>query len=272
MIESKSGGEELPQDFLLPFDSNSMGLGPMEEEEMLTEDEARQYFDLLVSDSKGVFAEFGEPDTFVATLFDDGDIRETPEVTEDDFEPYELPIFRSLRYYMRALVNKNTPTGQRIRYLHWMMSPFVADKNGLLFNDACLALRSRPVVVRTRALYQMWVNGITIDEELPLVHEPIPKFVLVELENHPAISRIPFIRDVAKVAWSMPGRPFELVLEAALRKEIPDPMDAFLALEDYGYAARTLSGRSYLVCRNPSIMTLKRRATFSWAKEIIDYD
>lgn len=229
-------------------------------------------FTKAISDTKEVFVSLGESDVFMADLFTEPDPRSTPEITEDDFEPEEWPIYFALRNHMRALVAKNTHSAQRMKHLRWMMMP-IADSKGLQFRDACEALMSRPTVVRTRALYQLWLNEIQIEERLPPLHETLPRFLMDEIGYHPAIGHIPGVVAVAKVVWSLPGQPVDLAMAEAVKAGVEEPATAFAALEDYGYVGKTVSaGRVYFLTRNPSQMTYRVRSNFSWARALVAAD
>ena len=228
-------------------------------------------FKKIISDTKELFADLGEPDVFVADLFVQPHDRPTPEVVEDDFEPQDLPIYFALRNHIRALVAKNTKSAQRMEHLCWMMMP-IADRSGLRFRDACEALMSRPNVVRTRALYQMWLNEIQIDERLPSLHEALPRFLVDEISDHPAIGHIPDIVTMARVVWSLPGQPINLAMAEAVKAGIAEPASAFAALEDYGYVGKTANGRVYFLTRNPTQMTYRARCNFSWARALVAAD
>lgn len=244
---------------------------PDDADEPADPDALNALFQQAVQGAKSVFSEFGETGLFVENLFGEfgeTDGRDTPEVTEEDFEPEDWPIFFALRTHMRALVARRSPPSQRMRHLRWMMTPLV-DKDGLRFDDACEALMSRPVVVRTRALYHLWLNGIEIDERLPALQVPLPRFLVHEIGDHPAIGRIANIVDVARIVWRLPGLPIEAVMAEAIASGIDSPAPAFAALEDYGYVGKTLSGRVYFLTRNPSLMSLRMRTNFSWARALV---
>lgn len=213
----------------------------------------------------------------------DLDGRDTPEVDEEDFEPEELPFFRKLRSHMRELMYRATPEDKRYVRLRWMMCP-IPDSDGVTFDDACKALRCpRPSIVRTRALYHMWQNGIEINRSLPPLHVPLPEFLVDEIEMRPSFFQLrKSILPVAKIIWANPGRSLSFLLDRFSEQNIENVAKSLDLLEVEGFVGKTFSTkelweddpekefipRYYFISRNPSTFNLRRRNNFSWAKSM----
>lgn len=204
-------------------------------------------------------------------LFTSPDGRATPEVTEEDFDPEDWPIYFRLRVHMRALVARNTKDTIRMAKLRWMMMPIV-DSAGLTFRDACEALQCRPIVIRTRALYQLWLNDIVVEKELPALSEKLPRVLEDEIKMRIDVGHMANIVDVAKVCWENPGQPLEAVMSKAIDAGIPAPNKAFSALTDVGYVAITPKNRVFFISRNPSELGYRVRNNFSWAKSFAVFE
>jgi len=212
----------------------------------------------VLSDLMGLDAEGADP-------------RQTQEITEDDFEPEDWPIYRALRAHMRALVSRNTPVPQRASEMRWLMCP-MPDRQGLRFDDACHALMSRPYVVRTRALYQLWRNQIDMAFELPTLFFPLPKGLVYEIEGHPQMAEVAGRVAMAKLIWQNPGILAENAMEQAMARGILAGSAALAALIDYGYVGQTQQRRLYFITRNPTQMGFRARANFSWALSLPQID
>jgi len=210
-------------------------------------------------------------DLMGSDVFGETDPRQTQEITEDDFDPEDWPIYRALRTHIRALVSVNTPLQKRLEEMRWLMSP-IPDKDGLHFDDACHALLARPYVVRTRALYQLWLNSIDATFGLPLVHFPLPKALVYEIEGHPHMFKVPDRVPMAKLIWDHPGVHVKDAMKYALDQGITGAAEALAALIDYGYVGQTQQFRLYFISRNPSQLGFRARANFSWALSLPQID
>lgn len=238
-------------------------------EQDLTQDEVLRHFQASFERAREHLGAF-EPDAMLDGLFGESTVdgRQTPEIDEEDFNPEERPIYRVLRSHMRELVGKNTSELVRVQRLRWLMMP-VADRHGVRFDDACVALYSRPIVVRTRALYQMWRNDIALDARLPPIHEPFPALLANEVSMRAGLGVVPGVLEVCRAAWSLPGQPLEVVLADAIERGATNPSRAFAELEANGYVGLTPSGRVYFLTRNPTQMSVRQRARFSWSGSIV---
>lgn len=228
-------------------------------------------FESAFAETKATIGEIMGTERVMADLFITPDGRATPEVTEEDFDPEDWPIYFTLRSHMRALVARNTKDTIRMAKLRWMMMPIV-DSSGLTFRDACEALQCRPIVIRTRALYQLWLNDIAVDKELPSLSEKLPRVLEDEIKMRMDIGHLQHVAEVAKVCWELPGQPLEHVMSKAIEAGIPKPTKAFASLTDVGYVALTPQNRVYFISRNPSELGYKVRNNFSWAKSFAVFE
>lgn len=228
-------------------------------------------FESAFAETRATIGEIMGTDRVMDDLFISPDGRATPEVTEEDFDPEDWPIYFTLRSHMRALVARNTKDTIRMAKLRWMMMPIV-DSSGLTFRDACEALQCRPIVIRTRALYQLWLNDIAVDKELPALSEKLPRVLEDEIKMRMDIGHLAGITDVAKVCWELPGQQLEKVMSKAIEAGIQKPTKAFSSLTDVGYVALTPSNRVYFISRNPSELGYKLRNNFSWAKSFAVFE
>jgi len=246
-----------------------------EEEVELDEQTLKRLYDESMRASQELFRSVESTpilsDLMGADIFAEIDPRQTQEITEDDFDPEDWPIYRALRTHIRALVSVNTPLQRRLGEMRWLMSP-MPDKDGLHFDDACHALLARPYVVRTRALYQLWRNSIDATFELPLVHFPLPKGLVYEIEGHPQMFRVADRVPMAKLLWEHPGILVEDCMRRALNKGMTGAAEALAALIDYGYVGQTQQRRLYFISRNPSQLGIKARSNFSWALSLPQID
>jgi hypothetical protein len=275
-MERPAEDDDLSADMLALLAATVPEVGPRnkEEDDALDAQTLQRLYDASMRASQELFRSV-EHTPVLSDLMgpDAGDVdpRQTQEITEDDFEPEDWPIYRALRAHMRALVSLNTPHPQRASEMRWLMCP-MPDRQGLRFDDACHALMSRPYVVRTRALYQLWRNGIDVAFELPGLYFPLPKGLVYEIDGHPEMFDVAGRVAMAKLIWQHPGILVEDAMEQALARSIPAAPAALAALIDYGYVGQTTQRRLYFITRNPSQLGFRARANFSWALSLPQID
>lgn len=251
--------------------------------EDFNESELNAAFAQSLASTKGTFVEHGidGSDFWLEGASED---RERATHDEDDFEPEDWAIFYALRDHMRLLTSATTRPGARMKHLRWMMMP-IADSQGLTFTDACHALQSRLMVVRTRAFYQLWRKRIALD--LPkdglTMCAPLPPMLAQEIGMHPAIGHIKGVKIMAKTAWEFPSVSLDTLLAKSIDRGVEQAAKIFDLLCEYGYLARfsvdiegqggdhdaDLLPRVYFTGRNPTLLNGRRRNNFSWALSFV---
>lgn len=270
--------DDLPPELLALLRAAGLPEAQTEDNAGSLEDEADDALDSGLADlfwqqarqSREIFAAAGIEEMPDAQVFGDMQTNSgTEEVTEEDYEEGPLrEVFLRLRAHARILVGKSSRPSQRFARLRWMMMP-IADAAGLMFEDACEALQCRPTVFRVRALYQMFLNGVSVQDKLPPLIKGLPKSFADELLDHPQLQRVRDRVEVARVCWSLPGRPLEEVVQQASERGCTQAADAALALQEYGYIGVTLGGAAYFIARNPALYSFRARHRFSWPAAIV---
>lgn len=197
---------------------------------------------------------------------EDGDLDETknntPSIDEGDFiDPYQHKIFVRLKRHIRDACNTNSKHDARLHALEWIFVPSHKDSLKFEFDQCCLALGSRPSVMRARTAHQLWKANILLSEPLPFLSHPPPLTLVSEIEAKvgPGLPA-----DLAREVWYWPSIPLtdlrEKYKEAPLLK-YQSALDGLLA---EGYVA-VAAGRAYFVSRNPSQLGKAARNRFSFS-------
>ena len=205
------------------------------------------------------------PDMFADRNSSDFDPRPAiAEVTEDDWAPELQQIFVILKKMIRDAVNVNTKPRPREHALRWLFVPDCPGPLGLDFLDTCGVFATRPLVLHTRILHQLWIGNIPLREPLPDEAAGLPMTLASEIQIRMGAEALSF----ARMIWRWPG-----IRADELKKQFPfeDPLlmqRAMNNLEANGYIALRM-GFWYFISRNFEMMTPAYRRTFSWAQSFI---
>lgn len=194
---------------------------------------------------------------------DDGAEDDRPSAPmEIDFDdPVSEHLFKTLKHAARDACNVNSDEQSRRRALRWMFVPGAENGDGVDFEHACIALQSRPNVVRVRAILQMYRAGVVLEDPLPIEATPLPQ----ELESE-VMARVGFGLpvDLAHAIWSWPSIS---ALDLMQKFEGQDMGRALRALDAEGLIAASKM-RLYFVARNPDIMPVHLLRRFSFARSL----
>lgn len=205
------------------------------------------------------------PDMFADRDSSDFDPRPAiAEVTEDDWAPELQQIFVILKKMIRDAVNVNTKPRPREQALRWLFVPDCPGPHGLDFLDTCGVFSTRPLVLHTRILHQLWIGNIPLREPLPDEAAGLPMTIASEIQIRLGAEALPF----ARMIWRWPGIRADELKKQFIFEDAQLMQRAMNNLEANGYVALRM-GFWYFISRNFEMMTPAYRRTFSWAQSFI---
>ncbi len=217
----------------------------------------------FVPDSPWAFppleVEFSEQDDDEESF--DEDSRPAAPVNVDFDDPISDHLVKVLRRRARDACNVNSPDKVRLEAIDWMFIPGQCDEEGLDFEHVCMALESRPTVVRVRAVLQMWKAGVILSRPLPQQATALP----LDLESEVA-ARVGFGLPVkiARIIWSWPSIHAFDIVDRFPGEDVAGVLRRF----DASGLVAAAHMRLYFVARNPDILPANLLRTFSFAKSI----
>lgn len=167
---------------------------------------------------------------------------------EEDFEVGpQRDAFIIVRSYKNQLFGTASKPEQRWRSIEWF---FTCVDNGadVTFDLCCQALGARIDVVRLRIHYEFFLRWWIAPEEFPFMTVPVPDTIDAEV----AYIAGEIGRDLATVAWNMPGITTEQLLSSVGAG--PGAQHALTKLEEKFILCNQSAGNWYLTGRNPYLL------------------
>lgn len=167
---------------------------------------------------------------------------------EEDFElGPQRDAFVIVRSYKNQLFGTASTPQQRWKAIEWF---FTSVDNGkdVTFDLCCQALGARIDVVRLRIHYEFFLRWWIAPEEFPFLTVPVPDTI----DGEVAYVAGEIGRDLATVAWNMPGITTEKLLA-----EVGGGANAEMALaklEEKFILCNQSAGNWYLTGRNPYLL------------------
>lgn len=207
-------------------------------------------------------------DSEMAELFDRvadaaEDDRQTPEVTDEDYEPETRWIVMRLKRHIKVLTSKGSSQESRWRAVQWLFVNGAKDAKGVSFHLSCEALSCRPEVVQLRTMYELWLRDAPLHRSLPLLSDRIPAEI-GDMVFH-AFPQYRKAEQVAADLWQYPGMPFAEAVEACRSHgQAPQLLDEMIARGVVGVTGTGDAMRCFLIGANPTQLSIAKRRVFTW--------
>lgn len=196
-----------------------------------------------------------------ADVADDG--RQTPEVTDEDYEPETRWIVMRLKRHIKVLTSKSSSQESRWRAVQWLFVRGAKDAKGVSFHLSCEALSCRPEVIQLRTVYELWLRDAPLPKSLPFLSDRIPSEI-ANMVFH-AFPRYRHAEEVAAELWQYPGIPFAEAVEIChANGQAPQLLDEMIARGVVGVTGSGDGMRCFLIGANPTQLPISKRRVFTW--------
>jgi hypothetical protein len=177
----------------------------------------------------------------------------------DELTAEKRLVFRLLQNRIITATAKRTRPSHREEALRWIFS--AERSNTIGFEDTCIALESRPWVVRLRVQLQFWFKDIRFAAPIPLSAMPLPSRLAEEAYGTAWDDGI----WVARRIWEWPGVHFDELCQITGAPPVRQIREALDQLEENGIVVSGFDGLYWYCVGHSPLNRHGRPLAVSWA-------